>query len=88
MQFFLLKYPFVPAKRIYDFFYNGHHAANCLVSFSLKFFFVFSDRNDRKIARMTGHLERPESRNDRKSRKTGKPELLETPEQPELSLQQ
>ncbi len=41
-------------------------------------FLIFTVRNDRRIARMTGQLEQPESRNVRKARTTGKPERPES----------
>jgi hypothetical protein len=38
------------------------------------------------VTGMTGKLERPESWNDRKARRTGKPELSEKLERPDISL--
>jgi hypothetical protein len=47
----------VQRKLIGDFFDNSQQAANCSVRFFLLNFFVFSDLNSWRIARMTEQLE-------------------------------
>ncbi len=75
-------------RLIGDFFDKRQHAVNCSVRFPVLISFVYRDLNDRRIARMIGPLERPESRKDRRARRTWKPELSEKPELPDWSLRQ
>jgi hypothetical protein len=71
--------PLSPTNLIGDFLNNKQHVANCSVPSPFLISYIFSDRNNMRIARMTGQLERwktrmtgkqewPESRNYGKSR--------------------
>jgi hypothetical protein len=69
---YIFLFPLSPTKLIGDFFDNKQHAANCSVPSPFLISYIFSDRNNMRIARMTGQLERW------KTRMTGKPERAES----------